>query len=283
MAAVIPAVTKISSRIIRILGCNPGMMTLQGTNTYIVGTGKRRILIDTGDASVPQYINHLKTVLDFEGIDLAHIFITHWHHDHIGGLADILEDIRDKTKHCQIWKYPGAKDNISEKSSIESLKDGQEFSVEGATLRVVHTPGHTDDHVVFHLLEDNAVFSGDCILGEGTAVFEDLYNYMNSLEQIANIHPSIIFPGHGNIIQTPVEKIQFYINHRMERERQIMDVLNNNSSKTFKERDLVRLIYTDIPENLVTAAESNVNHHLSKLSKEGRVRTSEDRWQTNEI
>lgn len=81
------------------------------------------------------------------------------------------------------------------------MKDGQEFTVEGATIRTVHTPGHTDDHVVFYLLEDNVVFSGDCILGEGTAVFEDLFDYMNSLNQIERMQPEIIYPGHGNIIQ----------------------------------------------------------------------------------
>lgn len=282
MAAVIPAVTKLSARVIRILGCNPGLMTLQGTNTYILGTGKRRILIDTGDTDVPQYINHLTTVLKHENIDLAHILITHWHHDHVGGLADVLE-IHDKTKHCQIWKYPRAEDKLPANVTVEDLKDGQEFQVEGATVRIVHTPGHTTDHVAIYLQEENAVFSGDCILGEGTAVFEDLHDYMISLKDILSLQPSVIYPGHGNVIHDPMEKIQFYIAHRLEREKQIMDVLSNNPSRFFGENDLVRMIYADLPEKLVKAAEGNVNHHLRKLLKENRVIQKDNMWQFNEF
>ncbi|KRT78544.1 hypothetical protein AMK59_7817, partial [Oryctes borbonicus] len=255
MAAVIPNVTRISSRIIRVLGCNPSPMTLQGTNTYIIGTGKRRILIDTGDADIPQYINHLKSVLKHEYIDLAHIFITHWHHDHIGGINDVLE-LKEYTKYCQVWKYPreDQKDDLPSNAKFEFLKDGQEFSVEGATVRVVHTPGHTTDHVVLQLLEENAIFSGDCILGEGTAVFEDLYDYMNSLDYILELRPSVVYPGHGNIVHDPQEKIQFYIAHRKQREEQILDVLMSHRNKGFSPMDIVNEIYIDTPKNLYHAA-----------------------------
>ncbi|XP_030752483.1 endoribonuclease LACTB2 isoform X1 [Sitophilus oryzae] len=278
MASVIPAVTKISPRVIRVLGCNPGVMTLQGTNTYIVGTGKRRILIDTGDSDVPQYINHLRNVLEQENVDLAHIFLTHWHHDHVGGLEDILEQLPEQTKHCEIWKFPLHKDEkIS--NNFEHLKDGHEISVEGATLRTIHTPGHTEDHVALHLLEEDAIFSGDCILGEGTAVFEDLYDYMESLRTILYVQPHVIYPGHGNIIYDPLERIQYYLSHRQEREQQIVNVLNSNQTQSFSEYDLVTLIYKGLSSNLIKAAEGNVNHHLNKLLKEDKVKIVNNRWQ----
>ncbi|XP_022914086.2 beta-lactamase-like protein 2 homolog [Onthophagus taurus] len=281
MAAVIPSVSRLSPRIIRVLGANPGPMTLQGTNTYIIGTGKRRILLDTGDADVPQYINHLKSVLKQNGIDLAHIFISHWHHDHIGGVSDVMQ-IKEHTKYCQVWKYPRTDVKVEElpnNISFDFLKDGQEFEVEGATIRIVHTPGHTTDHVVLHLLEDNAVFSCDCILGEGTAVFEDLYDYMNSLESILDIQPSIIYPGHGNIIHEPIEKIQYYIDHRKQRENQIISVLTTEPKRKYTPMQLVEAIYIETPKELYLAAAYNVQHHLTKLVREKKVKEIDGNYQ----
>ncbi|CAH1970962.1 unnamed protein product [Acanthoscelides obtectus] len=306
MAAVIPAVTRISSRIIRVLGCNPGPMTLQGTNTYIVGTGKRRVLIDTGDADVPQYIHYLKTVLDEEEIHLDHILVSHWHHDHLDGVSDIFSQVSERTGSlysnfsyylllytvylsvsislgiCKVWKFPSQKvqaTNVPDNLPLHSLEDKQVFEIEGATLQVLLAPGHTDDHAIFHLQEEDAIFSGDCILGEGTAVFEDLYDYMNSLNLILGLDPKIIYPGHGNIIKSPQEKIQFYIQHRLEREKQIMEVLNQNPKKQFTEETLVEEIYTDLSPKLIAAACRNVNHHLMKLLKEESVKLVDKKWQ----
>ncbi|CAH3845687.1 beta-lactamase-like protein 2 homolog [Pieris brassicae] len=284
MAAVIPTVTKLSSRIIRILGCNPGPMTLQGTNTYLIGTGKNRILLDTGDKDITEYQKHLSEVVGSEQVNIEHIVVTHWHHDHIGGVENIFGTIAKQPK---VWKHKRDSDDAHDTNPLPSpfnwLYDGQELTVEGATLKVHHTPGHTTDHVVLTLQEENILFSGDCILGEGTAVFEDLYTYMKSLNRILELNPSVIYPGHGNIVDDPIEKIKYYIAHRTQREEQILEALRNNSDKQLNEMDLVKIIYKETPEHLWPAAAYNVNHHLTKLAKEKIIKCldidGENKWQ----
>ncbi|XP_026328224.1 beta-lactamase-like protein 2 homolog [Hyposmocoma kahamanoa] len=285
MAAVIPAVTKLSSRVIRILGCNPGPMTLQGTNTYLIGTGTNRILLDTGDKDVPEYQKYLEDVVNAERVNIEHIVLTHWHHDHVGGVANLYGSIAKQPK---IWKHKRSSDDepdtqLPSSIPLNWLKDGQEIKVEGATVKIYHTPGHTTDHVILTLLEDNILFSGDCILGEGTAVFEDLFTYMKSLNRILELKPRVIYPGHGNVVKDPIPKIEYYISHRNQREQQILETLKNNSEKPLTEMDLVKIIYTETPEHLWPAAAYNVNHHLTKLMKENKIKqlsvNGENKWQ----
>ncbi|XP_013107482.1 beta-lactamase-like protein 2 homolog isoform X2 [Stomoxys calcitrans] len=271
--ALIPPVTRLSSSIIRILGCNPGHMTLQGTNTYLVGTGKKRVLIDTGDPDVPEYIKHLTGVLKEENATIGTILLTHWHHDHVGGVKDVLKTCVDKD--CQVYKFPrtDAEDvcpEIPKDVKVETLKDQQVFELEGENLKIHHTPGHTTDHVVL-TTNEGVLFSGDCILGEGTAVFEDLYDYMKSLEKILNFKPSVIYPGHGNIIEDPLEKIQYYIKHRNQREQQILSCFAERKQQKMQAMDVVKVVYKETPEQLWPAAAYNVSHHLTKLHKEGKL------------
>lgn len=165
----IPNITKFESAI-RILGQNPGMMTLQGTNSYIVGSLKNRILIDTSDEDKPEYLKLLNKVINEENIKISDIIITHWHHDHIGSLEEIKKK-KIVDENCRFWKFPRDCDDYG--FELKELSDGQEFLVDEMTkLKVYHTPGHTVDHVILFDEERKIVYSGDCILGEGTAVFE---------------------------------------------------------------------------------------------------------------
>ncbi|XP_014481756.1 PREDICTED: beta-lactamase-like protein 2 homolog [Dinoponera quadriceps] len=277
----LPPIARLSNNIIRILGCNPGPMTLQGTNTYLIGTGHRRVLIDSGEAKTSEaYTKLLGNVLRDENATIEHMLITHWHHDHIGGVESVyslLKKLFPERKRPTVWKLPRAPYDDGEspdETSIQwqPLHDEQVMKIEGASLQVKYTPGHTTDHACLLLQDENVLFSGDCILGESTAVFEDLHQYLLSLEKILKMQPKRIYPGHGPVLDDPLPHIRYYIQHRQQREMEILNIFNHQIGEApVTDADIVRQIYKDTPENLLFAAAYTVRHHLAKLQKEGKV------------
>jgi len=271
---VIPKLSQLSPRVWRILGMNPGPMTLQGTNIYLVGTGPVRTLIDAGQDGFPEYISNLSNLLKEQKVKIKDLIITHWHRDHIGALAEI-DSIIDGEKPT-VHKFRRTDDDeVPASMGFKEMRDNQTFSVEGATLRIIHTPGHTTDHSALYLEEENALFSGDCILGEGTAVFEDLHDYMLSLHKILDLKPTTIYPAHGPVVSKPIEVIQYYIKHRLQRESQVLEYLTSQSIAQTP-MEIVKGVYKETPEHLHPAAEVNVRHHLEKLLKEKRILEKDD-------
>lgn len=247
----------------------------------------RRLLIDTTDPFTPDYVKQLEQILKDENSIISNIIATHWHEDHIGSINDVkFKNL--VSDDCKVWKFKrsDASEDFVDLNFTE-LTDGQEFEIDGGMkLKVLHTPGHTTDHVILYDEQNSAVFSGDCILGEGTAVFEDLFDYMKSLELILSLKPTVIYPGHSDIINDPIERIEFYIKHRNEREKQIFDAISG-SNEALKDMDIVKIVYTTTPRYLWPAAAKNVNQHLLKLKKEGKVievnKNKEVFWQAAQI
>uniref|UniRef100_UPI00359016DA endoribonuclease LACTB2 n=1 Tax=Myxine glutinosa TaxID=7769 RepID=UPI00359016DA len=271
MTTNLPKLQCLSERVFRVLGCNPGPATLQGTNTYLVGTGNRRILIDAGEG-VPQYKDCMKQACLQLNCTIQEIIITHWHLDHCGGVADIRRFTNSlNLKVSKLPRVPFQEEPVEYGGGYTFLSHGDLITTEGATLRVLHTPGHTDDHMALLLEEEGAVLSGDCVLGETTAVFENLRDYMNSLKTILNLAPSLIYPGHGPVVKDAVGWLKNYITHREHREMQLLSAMQAEPSRSYTPSDLVSIVYTDIPNNLVKLAIVNVHQHLKKLEEEGKI------------
>ncbi|KAG0647154.1 Beta-lactamase 2 [Hyphodiscus hymeniophilus] len=263
----IPEIEKLSPKVIRVMGGNPSKFTLQGTNTYIVGTGPKRLLIDTGEGK-PSWISAIKRVLKEEDISISETILTHWHHDHTGGQQH-LQELSPETK---FYKNTPSDDQLD-------IEDGQTFKVEGATLRTVYSPGHAQDHMALILEEENAMFTGDNVLGHGTAVFEDLSTYLSSLEKMRAVFKGRAYPGHGPVIEDGPSKILEYIRHRKMREDQVIQVLKSRKgedgvgeeSGEWTSMEIVKVIYKDVPENLHMPANGGVLQILSKLEGEEKV------------
>lgn len=279
----LPDVARWSERVVVALGQNPSAFTGPGTNTYLVGTGPRRILLDPGQG-LASYLPVLERAMEESGCEgLQEIVLTHGHPDHIGGVGQVIERFGE----LPVSKFPWPAFDAECPAALRVLEDGASVQTEGATLRAIHTPGHAPDHLCFWLEEDHAIFSGDNVLGVGTTVIPSqsgsLADYMHSLERLRDEEPERIYPAHGPCIEDGPAKIREYIEHRLDRERQILAALGR-ATKTAPE--IVEVVYAAYPKALHAAAAQSVTAHLQKLEQEGRVRREpghpegvlDDRW-----
>jgi hydroxyacylglutathione hydrolase len=249
----------------RVLGLNPGLMTGPGTNTYLVGR-RDPILIDTG-AGVPDYVPLLEHYLAERGFTQpSRVLLTHRHRDHLGG----VEQLRARFKGLRVSKMRHKDTDLPE--PIEDLRAGETVYGDGATLVPVYTPGHASDHLCYYLVEENALFTGDVILGGSTTVIPaddgDLLDYLASLRRLLRLDVQRIYPAHGPVIEDGPGRIREYIDHRMLRERQILEAL---ADKVETIPEMVKRIYVDVTPALHPMAALSVESHLKKLARENRV------------
>lgn len=285
----LPNVAELSSSVSVALGQNPSMFTGPGTNTYLVGQGPKRLLLDTG-SGLDAYMPVLEEALARVGCrEIGGIVLTHAHPDHIGGVNQVRGHFgRDIPVYKMPWPTdagisgpggdvsPIAIDNPDTLADgpLESIGDGDVVETEGATLRAIFTPGHSPDHLCYVLEQEKNLFSGDNVLGIGTTVIPatsgDLGDYMASLERLQAEAPRQIYPAHGPRIEDGVAKIREYLEHRRARERQVLAALEEGDRDAMS---MVKRIYVGYPESLHAAAAQSVTSNLKKLEREGAVRS----------
>ncbi|MEI9931524.1 MAG: MBL fold metallo-hydrolase [Rhizomicrobium sp.] len=266
---------RVSPLISRVLTDNPGPFTFKGTGVYIVGHTDVAV-IDPGP-DTPSHIEALKRALD--GKRVAHILVTHTHNDHSPAAQSLKEWSGAKTyafgPHGSGKGDDGPK--LEEGGDMAFMpdmrvKDGDVIAGNGYMFECVYTPGHTSNHMCFALKEENALFTGDHVMGWSTTVVTppdgDMAAYMASLRKLLVRDDAILYPTHGAPVRDPEPFIQAYIDHRLEREAQIVACLRDGIATI---PEMVARMYVDTDKRLHPAAARSVLAHLIQMQQEGRV------------
>lgn len=269
------ASVRLCARIIRVTARNPGTMTGPGTNSYIVGAAEQCAVIDPGPADD----RHIQALIDAAPGPIRYILVTHTHRDHSPGATPLKSAtgalLLGRTTPHRHWQDPSF-------APDRELHHGDRVTVTtGATLRVIHTPGHASNHLCFLLEEERILFTGDHIIQGSTVVIDppdgDMAAYITSLQSLLREPLAHLAPGHGTLIPRPHSAIQSLIQHRHQREAK---VLANLPSRQYPADlpALVQTVYDDVSPQLHSLAERSLLAHLLKLESERRALRVADGW-----
>ncbi len=240
--------------IVRVLAPNPGPFTGPGTNTYVISDGGRAAILDPGPI-IPDHLAAIEKVLG----DLVPeaVIVTHNHSDH-APMANMLAE----RLNVAAYGYAAGPDFTPD----VTLSDGDSIPLGDEGLVAVHTPGHTWDHLCF--LAGQQLFTGDHIMGGSTVIIEDATAYFASLRKVAALDVERLCPGHGDVIENAQQAVAEYIEHRLERERQIIAAVEQGARQV---RQIVEIVYEGLDPVLIPAASAQVVVQLQKLISENRL------------
>jgi glyoxylase-like metal-dependent hydrolase (beta-lactamase superfamily II) len=265
----VPEVIFSRPSITRFTAPNPGPKTLDGTNSYLVGSDSAYV-IDPGPM-INSYQEMLAEAIHQARATIAGIVITHRHPDHAPGALHLQSLLSVPILGPAKTSWGEALSSVVD----QELSDGDRLPVDGDCLLVLETPGHTPDHLGLWLEHARVLFAGDTILGRGTTLIAppegNMRRYLDTLVRLQSLEPVLIGPGHGPIITEPATKLREYIEHRQQREQEIIAVLRTGKATT---NQIVQQVYVDIHADVRPLAESSVRAQLEKLVEEGIVTES---------
>jgi glyoxylase-like metal-dependent hydrolase (beta-lactamase superfamily II) len=279
-------VQRLSPMVSRLLANNPSPFTFKGTGVYIVGANEHArdvAVIDPGPL-IPEHLDALKAALTDKRV--THILVTHTHADHSPAAKPLKQWSGAPTygfgPHGSGRDESGVK--LEEGGDREfvpdvTVRDGDVIEGNGFAFECVFTPGHTSNHMCYGLREEKALFTGDHVMGWSTTVVAppdgDMAAYMASLRKLLARDDRILYPTHGAPIRDPKPFLQAYIDHRLEREAQILACLRDGV-RTIPE--MVARMYADVDKRLHPAAARSVLAHLIQLEALGRIGHQRDRY-----
>ena len=242
------------STVLRLLAPNPGILTGPGTNTYVIVSADECAVLDPGPIVDSHHAAIRKALL---GLQPRAVVVTHTHSDHAPLANPLATEFGIRS-----YGYAAGPGFDPDRT----LRDGDRLRFGRATLEVLHTPGHSNDHLCFRL--GDTLFTGDHIMGGSTVVVEDMTNYLRSLRRVGDLRPARLLPGHGHEIENPAEVITGYLEHRMVREDQIIAAIRGGARTVGA---VVESVYCQVDPRLHPAAAVSVLAHVRKLTIEGKV------------
>ena len=248
---------------------NPGPLTGAGNWTYLVD-GESPVLIDAGVGEAA----HLDAIDETAGARPLHLVVTHAHSDHIGGASAIVE----RRPATRLSKMPWA---IRDRElPWTPVRDGDVVASGSGPLDVIHTPGHAPDHICLWDAASRTLFVGDMLV-QGSTVFipashgGSVRQYIASLERMRALRPLVAMPAHGPVIHDPEGLIDSYLEHRREREAQVVEALAAGAETI---EAIVSRVYPEIASAIRPFASESALAHLHKLQEEARVVLEGERW-----
>jgi glyoxylase-like metal-dependent hydrolase (beta-lactamase superfamily II) len=268
-------------------------------NVFLVRDGGEAAIVDSGFSDDDSFTRRTDLLRDLGVARLKYIILTHHHYDHSSGahrLRDALggevvvhrdeerllldpgtdfgdmeipedqKEARERAKHFM---------EEAKKAAPEvKLADGDILTVGALHLRAVHAPGHTAGHLCVFLEEERVLFAGDNVLGVGTAAISppphgDMAEYIRSLRKMQSLDADLLLPGHGPAVKEPNRKIQELIDHRQQREDQIVGLLDKGKRDV---KSLLKAIYPELDKRLNGMATGQIISHLHKLQSEGKLK-----------
>jgi glyoxylase-like metal-dependent hydrolase (beta-lactamase superfamily II) len=261
---------------IRLDAANPGPMTGGGNHTYLVAADEGdAVLVDAG-VGHPQHLAALGTVLEARRSHLCGVVVTHAHQDHISGVDMIAALHAD----ARFLKFPSLDADRRFQVQWQPVRDGDRIRAGSHDLEVIHTPGHSPDHIALWHQASRTAFTGDLVVAGASVTIPashggNMTEYLASLERIIALGPSRLLPAHGPDVDDPDALLRAYRAHRLQREAQVVEALSAGLALV---PDIAGTIYDGLAPALLPAAHETVRAHLEKLRHEGRAVDEDGRW-----
>lgn len=250
---------------------NPGPFTGEGNWTYLI-PGDEPVLIDAGVGNA----SHLDALAAAVPTGPAHVVVTHGHSDHSAGAPAIAS----RWPYARFSKYPWPGEDREFVPGWHAIDEGAIVPTGEGRLDVLHTPGHSPDHIALWHPESRTIFVGD-LMQLGSSVFipaskgGSLADYLHSLRRILSLNPARALPAHGPAIDDPAALITHYLDHRHQREVQVLTALESGLSTI---EAITARIYSGLTPEMMPMARESALAHLQKLEHDGLARHDAGQW-----